>query len=502
MNAPFLISNLTTRIAEGWPADGRLPTVRALARQLGTSAVTMVKVLKTLREQGFVEKRPGRSGYYVPERGAPASAAVLDDSPRGRGEAIAAVIRDEILQGQYPASEPMPQQKHLCARFGCSHGTVRKALALLVGERLLQREGTRYRLREFRGRARSVGVYVCGYPQVVDHTADDVYDLVHAAESAVQRFGWGQLQFFLAGTNTEHVRMIPELPDLAPSDHQVAGYVFIRYRYRGGWKRFLLSRKRIPLVVVDFDQMADFDDNPDPIANDRNFARLHRNCTIVVPDNRIAGQEVAGHLAVLGHRRAAFFSHVSLDDPRKTRRAWARLRYDGVASVFRPGGDGERRLCVYDGSGQMRVQEHTPASDIWSKLGRVPAAVHEEGHDSLQRVREVAEISRVMTPLFQQALADRDITAWVCCTDQLAAVARDFLKAHGMAVPGRIALVGFGNTRLSYRADISSYDFGYERIGNLAVSYLVYPRLRPRSDSPITHVSGQLVTRASTVASG
>jgi DNA-binding LacI/PurR family transcriptional regulator len=90
----------------------------------------------------------------------------------------------------------------------------------------------------------------------------------------------------------------------------------------------------------------------------------------------------------------------------------------------------------------------------------------------------------------------------VCVNDPLAALARQFLEKRGVAVPKRISLVAFDNSRLSYRTDVSSYDFGYERTGNLAVSCLAYPRLLRTARSPVVHVEGQLVVRSSTGQAG
>jgi DNA-binding LacI/PurR family transcriptional regulator/DNA-binding FadR family transcriptional regulator len=501
----FLANSIAERVAGGsWPPGGRMPTVRELAAQWNTSAVTMVKVLRMLRERGVLQRAEGFAGCFVKGQVPRTEPHPGSDVPRGRYHEVARTMREEILSGTYRPGEPLPQRKYLLRRFRCSRTTLNAALDLLVRQRLLERDAGRCLVRQTRPARRSASsVYVCGYPEMLEHHFDDVYTAVQAVERAVQKLGWGPLQFFLTGSNVQHVRMLPQLPHRAPPDHRVAGYILVRYLYRGGWKRFLLQKKNIPLVVIDFDQMADFETSEDPIANDHNFAARHGRCTILVPDNRIAGREVGNHLASLGHRAIAFFTHVGVDDPEQSREAWPRLRWEGLGEVFAPGGgDDGRGMKLFDGSGALgrssfkqRWQRRPRTNGAASNL---PESLREESATAVGNARYYAAVGRAMAPLFEKALAERSVSAWVCVNDPLAAIALKFLQDRGIAVPGRIALAAFDNARPSYRSDITSYDFGYERIGNLAVSRLAHPRLLGASRSPVMHVEGQLVARRST----
>ncbi len=48
-----------------------------------------------------------------------------------RADAIASILRDEILSGQYRAGERLPSERDLCERFSVSRGAVREALKQL-----------------------------------------------------------------------------------------------------------------------------------------------------------------------------------------------------------------------------------------------------------------------------------------------------------------------------------------------------------------------------------
>ncbi|MFF2277648.1 GntR family transcriptional regulator [Agromyces sp. NPDC058126] len=63
-------------IADGGLAPGsKLPTVRALAEQLGLAVNTVAKAYKALEADGVVEGR-GRNGTFVAEHGDPAERAL------------------------------------------------------------------------------------------------------------------------------------------------------------------------------------------------------------------------------------------------------------------------------------------------------------------------------------------------------------------------------------------------------------------------------------------
>ena len=53
---------------------------------------------------------------------------------------IAEALRDEILSGILAAGERLPPERDLCQRFGASRITVREALKILEGERLIRRQ--------------------------------------------------------------------------------------------------------------------------------------------------------------------------------------------------------------------------------------------------------------------------------------------------------------------------------------------------------------------------
>ena len=84
-------------IASGKIAVGtKLPSVRALAEQLGLAANTAAKVYKELEESGVVETR-GRNGTIVTRRGGNTPAKVLAAATRLAEEASRAGMEDDAV---------------------------------------------------------------------------------------------------------------------------------------------------------------------------------------------------------------------------------------------------------------------------------------------------------------------------------------------------------------------------------------------------------------------
>jgi DNA-binding FadR family transcriptional regulator len=71
---------------------------------------------------------------------------IRDERPLlSRSEAITAILRDEILSGQYRAGERLPSERDLTARFATSRGVIREAFKKLdqLGIASVQRGGAR-----------------------------------------------------------------------------------------------------------------------------------------------------------------------------------------------------------------------------------------------------------------------------------------------------------------------------------------------------------------------
>lgn len=86
---------------------------------------------------------------------------------------LAALLRNRIYSGVYPAGGPLPGELHLVEEFGVSRVTVRRALAELASEGLLVRR---------RGKATSVAAWVRPRPAAATGFVEDLISLFQATQ--------------------------------------------------------------------------------------------------------------------------------------------------------------------------------------------------------------------------------------------------------------------------------------------------------------------------------
>ena len=169
---------------------------------------------------------------------------------------------------------------------------------------------------------------------------------------------------------------------------------------------------------------------------------------IVGFDHRAVGAAVAAFFLARGYRR---FAAVSADDPRAT------ARRDGFAAALPPG------ALVFD------------------RQVTAPASI-QGGRDALASLKLAAEP-----------------TALFCSSDLPALGAVIEASARGIAVPGRLAVCGFGDFEMarSMHPAVTSVSVDGAEIGRVAASALL-ERLAGRTVPRVTAVPFRIIERAST----
>jgi DNA-binding LacI/PurR family transcriptional regulator len=216
-------------------------------------------------------------------------------------------------------------------------------------------------------------------------------------------------------------------------------------------------------------------------------------------DNRAAGHAMGAHLRARGHRRIAFISQ--LPPPRHR---WIECRLAGLSDFFAEIDGGmtvftrERPRESLLGEERAMLSEIKRLRRFYAGRKGLPAAVTATVTGDLFSLNSMLSAAVEAEPLFEAALARKDITAWVCCNDDLALIAREYLFGAGVR-PGRdIALAGFDNTLHARASDITSYDFALRTLGYAAVQCLVRPHFFPPAARGVKRIQGGLVGRGST----
>jgi DNA-binding LacI/PurR family transcriptional regulator len=111
-------------------------------------------------------------------------------------------------------------------------------------------------------------------------------------------------------------------------------------------------------------------------------------------------------------------------------------------------------------------------------------------------VKAFNETLRTMVnPLFEQALARPQLTAWVCDNDSTALMALDFLAARNVDVPGRLSVVGFDDEPSASQRGLTSYNFNGQGTMRAMLAHVLQPE-RQSAEGPI-EVPGYVVQRRS-----
>lgn len=466
----ILSDKLADRIAKTLPElpAGRLPTVRQLAARWNTSTRTVQSALRALRQRGLVESLPGaglwRSGE-MPTRSEP--------TPRDDARSLAQRLRKEIESGLHPWGHPLHSAKEWARRWSCHPQTASKALRLLEEESgIIQRRGRTYLpgipSPEHRSRPRLLCI----------GAADAHGDL--RMDSDRELDFWRELGTEAAQAGLALSRL-PWNGGRIPGDRQAAGVVASTWHLDDPEALYrAMERLRLPVCV--------WVEDPSfrgalPHAYPRlRFHDLGYGAT--------AGKAVARHFLDLGHRRLAYLSpwHGS---------AWSRNRLRGLREEASRDGASVEACCL---DGLSEWDRLAPAWNDADFLADFPEATLErsvEGSAETLRTAAIRElgwnrIRRDFDALAEQARSS-GATAWVGANDSAALMARDWLKAKSIPVPGAISVAGFDDTSAALRADLTSYRFDSASMSRAMLRQI----LSTRTSAALSHHGGVMVVRGS-----
>jgi DNA-binding LacI/PurR family transcriptional regulator len=211
------------------------------------------------------------------------------------------------------------------------------------------------------------------------------------------------------------------------------------------------------------------------------------------------GEEVGNFLLSLGHRRVAVLCPGPVTD------GW-RVRYEGIARAFGRAGlpDAARLLAPgaqVEGPGaeQLRaLQRYERTSQrMLRPFGDYLTDSFYANH--LGPFLGAKRLQVRMAPVFEEALADRECTAWVGLSDLAARTALSFLRSRGVRVPEDISLIGFDNDAESFCHGLSSYDFNVPAVIQAVLSHILEYRARRVMTSPApVEIPGTVMARGST----
>ena len=488
-------------------------SIRQMADKAEVSFVTMWKAVRLFHEStgsnaaGSVEQHPVETPLELLSR-LPASVdSAAPPTPSGSWQRVAESFYKDILLGRYQAGEKLPTCKELERTYNVSFATLKKVLAYLVEEQVVEPHTGGYyipQLTSSTGHARIVAIG-CGWEDGkiwVDYQDKNYF---RTLESECLRNNI-RLDVIVYCRERERIRFVhtASKKDYDLTDRRIIGYIFIVANLESTPEEVLGRLVAMRRGVAVLDVVGGW--NIPRCAQGNRQVQFFTATASVLPARR-----VAHYLLERGHRHIAFFSpfHKAL---------WSRRRLDTITDVYAKAGcAGQVRPFVYDKFAYqwdyLKNQEHDEDIHVLiNQYAKWKKEAHGEffkrfgnlGYSIVKYISEwncaSGEIYEKMLPLFEKALGYPEITAWVVANDFAATIAMDYLEERQIRIPETLSIVSFDNTLDAMEYQLTSFDFNINGIINMMLRFILTPHnVKPaRRTGACLEVDGTLVVRRST----
>ena len=440
----------------------QIPSITDLAENAGVSRVTMVKAIAQLKAKGMCVTIRGK-GTFIRAREDEYPVEQPDTQPRDTWQRIKDSLSRDILNGVYAHGTPIPSYKQLCGRYDISYITMKKALTALARDGIIEPCGRSYSVVSPGTHVRSARIVLVGAQADNGHIARGLMGGEYmrflegecikshiALEGVCYRRVEAGLEFFEDGTAKQ-----TSLYD----SQSVLGYLVIAGALQQVDSIAVIKRlARFKKPVAVFVQRL----IPGLYEAVRNLSSV--KLYPVMYDTR-PGQAAARYLLSRGHRRIAYISHLHAQ-------AWSPQRYRGLGEMFDAAGFADAVTSfTQDNLGTAFDYQALAAQSFnltyirqacrrWkSRLsGRAPQTMDTLLRYAIDWGSGFDEMRYHMQPLFEQALAEKEITAWVAANDILAVIALDYLAGRAIDVPCKISVVGFDDSPDALERGLTSYN--------------------------------------------
>jgi len=476
-----------------------LPPIRAIAARAGVSHATMATCLRRLEQEGRVHIRKQSGVALVPVKQLPAAQTVhryFKASLSSRHTVVCQRIINDFILGDVSRTVQLPSNKQIAAHYAVGYRTAKKALDTLVNEGMLKKKGRHY--------TRASAIERRPFSRIVLITAHADLGLLAEYSPRANEF-WRQLEYEeLRSGITLDILDYPHYKARQSIEKDTAGFLVWTTAFDLQSLRTLLqhlSALHRPVAVLD--ELGKIDYKQLHLE----FAHLPRMAFFSMAMSERAGRDVARYLITKSYKNAAFFTH-TLNDP------CYGPRYEGFRETFEDLSGGSCRVRLFEMTKENHIaleksvlQNTEPYKDLHARLEAYNSAVRNLVgktaspffvSDTIRPVRALYW-KATMAPLFARALKDPDVTAWVCCNDEMAYLALDFLLEQGIDVPNRVIVIGFDDRIESFARGLSSYSFNVPVLVAAMVEHILwFGRTGKQPITGIQEVKGRIVQRWST----
>lgn len=493
-----------------------LPSIRKLAHSAGVSFVTMWKALQLLETGGEITAcETGTRRFEFSDAAAEVGKEKTDTEhfeekyEHHRFNSWQYVTRrlySDVVSGRFSGDEKLPSCKELQLIYNVSFATLKKALTTLVEERIIDPTTGGYRVPPFTnstGHAKIVAIG-CGWEDGkiwVDYQ-DKNYFRVLESECIRMNIQLDVIVHFRLKDRLHFVHTASK-KEYDLNDRSILGYIFIVANLESNPEKVLERLIRIRRNVAVLDVVGGW--KVPRLAKGNRQVQFFTATVSELPARR-----VAQYLLSTGHRKIGFFSpfHKAL---------WSQRRLTTLEAMFEKAGFTFGVVpFVYDEYAYQwdYLQKQESHDDLRTLVNQYEEWKKEAHGEFLKRFGNLGysisryitewncasgEIFEKMRPLFDEALRDNSITAWVMANDFTATIAMDYLKDQGAVVPDDVSVVSFDNTLDAMEYQLTSYDFNNHGIITMMLRFILATHtIIPARRSGCIEVDGTLVVRRST----
>ncbi len=475
--------------------DGRLPSVRRLARIADVSHVTMLRALELLRNEGRLIIKQGSGCYSSEKRGKPTRPSASGPKWYRTSQAIAL----DIASGRFAARETLPEAKSLLDIYGVSHRTLARALNRLCDEGILERDRTRLRVTSSITGKRGI-VLICAAGDDEGNIAllsPRTFSLLEALRIECDRMGADAAMIVLE----RRFRFRPNLENVearlveASRREMILGGILVQTvlpppAVRSA-VRWFEEHKR-PLAVLDEDGEGG------PLPSGSSFTRVF---SMARPLR--AGNDIGMFARSIGHSRIAYLS------PYHEAR-WSVQRLAGLKAAF--GAEAQDAVTAHtavdpnalDSLWQplnpTKSEMEALAARAVSKLALSPSSQTILTDDLLRVIRTHRQrllLRQVLSVQLKSILEADRYSLIVAGNDPVAIACLEMLREMRVAVPDEMAVIGFDDSPEAHAARLTSYNFGLQNAARALVNHVLGPRPHGPNPAPVD-ISGIVSERAST----
>jgi DNA-binding transcriptional regulator YhcF (GntR family) len=481
--------------------QAQLPPVRKLAQLCGVSLVTANKAIAQLRNEGAIISRWGH-GNFTPSHAPLATDKARQDDEwhESKFTVIVNSIKKDLSSGLYPLNEPMPQIKHLVNIYGVSYPTIRNVLNQLIKENILVRNGNKFFFKTMRSRLRlKIAIIAFG----ID------YNAVKIATERERNF-YRQLSIAAAGHDVDleiicyndyldtPMFFVPENQNLKTYLQKdiFCGIILSSYHMKNSadcLRHLTLVKKPVSVWIEDHTVLA----LVSKYSNKDNITFFDASYSTQ------PGYDTAKFLYDKGHRSLAFISpfHAS---------SWSQNRLQGIKNFFKTTNEPytihefvqDEFISDYSFMESIMesglISQFLLTSELYKTLNN---ALHHRIAALKLDVNTLLRdnlIYNYSNSLFEMALNQEGISAWVAVNDLTACMIHDFWDFKKIPQKKRPALISFDNTFESLEKGISSYDFNTSGDVNNMILHLLYPNSALfASKKRVIRIKGTVVQRKS-----